>query len=165
MKKVIVIGCPGAGKTTFAEKLQKKTSLPLYYLDAIWHKPDRTHISRDYFDARLQEIMSENEWIIDGNYSRTLETRINHCDTVVFFDLSTEDCLWGATVRLGKERCDMPWIDHTLDPGLEKEIITFSQIARPRIYELIDSNCKTKNVVIFTSRSDSDAWLASLELV
>lgn len=46
MKRVIVIGCPGSGKTTFAEKLNKRTGLPLYYLDAIWHNPDKTHISR-----------------------------------------------------------------------------------------------------------------------
>ena len=47
MKKIIIIGCPGSGKTTFAEKLQRIINLPLYYLDAIWHKPDRTHISRE----------------------------------------------------------------------------------------------------------------------
>ena len=56
MKKVIVIGCPGSGKTTFAEKLQEKTNLPLYYLDAIWHKPDKTHIPREEFDKRIVEI-------------------------------------------------------------------------------------------------------------
>ena len=37
MKRVIVIGCPGSGKTTFAEKLHKNTGLPLFHLDAIWH--------------------------------------------------------------------------------------------------------------------------------
>ena len=76
MKKAIVIGCPGSGKTTFAEKLNKQTGLPLYYLDAIWHKPDRTHISREEFDRRLAEIFDTDEWIIYGNYSRTLESRI-----------------------------------------------------------------------------------------
>ena len=52
MKKVIVIGCPGSGKTTFAEKLNKCTGLPLYYLDSIWHQPDKTHISREEYDKR-----------------------------------------------------------------------------------------------------------------
>ena len=56
MKRVIVIGCPGSGKTTFAEKLRDRLALPLYYLDAIWHKPDRTHIPREAFDERLGEI-------------------------------------------------------------------------------------------------------------
>ena len=51
MKKVIVIGCPGSGKTTFAEKLRDCVGLPLFYLDAIWHKPDRTHISREEYDG------------------------------------------------------------------------------------------------------------------
>ena len=76
MKKIIVIGCPGSGKTTFAEKLKEITGIPLFYLDAVWHKPDRTHISRAEFDERLAEIMSSDEWIIDGNYSRTVEARI-----------------------------------------------------------------------------------------
>ncbi|MBQ7956930.1 MAG: hypothetical protein IJ279_02740 [Clostridia bacterium] len=50
MKKVIVLGCPGSGKTTFAEKLKKCTKLPLYHLDAIWHKPDKTYIPREVFE-------------------------------------------------------------------------------------------------------------------
>ena len=90
MNKIIVIGCPGSGKTTFSEKLRDVTKLPLFYLDAIWHKADRTHISRDEFDARLSEILSLDSWIIDGNYSRTLERRISACDTVFLFDLPTE---------------------------------------------------------------------------
>ena len=93
MNKAIVIGCPGSGKTTFAEKLQKCTGLPLYFLDAIWHKPDKTHIPREEFDQRITEIFSEEKWIIDGNYKRTIEMRIKECDTVFLFDLPTEVCL------------------------------------------------------------------------
>ena len=101
MKKIIVIGCPGSGKTTFAEKLRDKIGMPLFYLDALWHKSDRTHISREEFDLRLGEILYRDSWIIDGNYSRTLERRIAACDTVFLFDLPVEACLAGAKARIG----------------------------------------------------------------
>ena len=162
MKKAIVLGCPGSGKTTFAEKLRPLVGLPLYYLDAIWHKPDRTHISRTEFDARMQEILAENTWIIDGNYSRTLEVRLRACDTVFFFDLSTEDCLWGATVRLGKERYDMPWIDKELEPRLEQEIVGFRENIRPGILEMLDRYHDGRQIEIFTSREAADAFLDKL---
>ena len=161
MKKAIVIGCPGSGKTTFAEKLAKTTALPLYYLDAIWHKPDRTHISREDFDTRLSEIFKEDCWIIDGNYSRTLETRLKECDTVFLFDLPVEDCLWGATERLGKGRYDMPWIDTELDPRLKAEIEAFPEKNLPTIYELLEKYKENRSIVIFTSRAQADEYLNS----
>ena len=159
MKKIIVIGCPGSGKTTFAEKLNVKIGLPLFYLDAIWHKPDKTHISREEYDARLAEILSLDSWIIDGNYSRTIETRIYACDTVFLFDLPVDVCLDGAISRLGKKRYDMPWIDTELDPGLKREIEEFGGKNLPAIYALIDKYKDGKTVVVFKSREQADAFL------
>lgn len=69
MKRVIVIGCPGSGKTTFAEKLNKRTGLPLYYLDAIWHKPDKTHIPREEFDQRILEIFATDDKMLQWCYN------------------------------------------------------------------------------------------------
>ena len=57
MKKVIVIGCPGSGKSTFSRKLRDKTGLPLFYLDTIWHKADKTTVSREEFDLALEGII------------------------------------------------------------------------------------------------------------
>ena len=159
MKKIIVIGCPGSGKTTFAEKPKDKIGLPLFYLDAIWHKPDRTHISRDEYDARLAEILALDSWIIDGNYSRTIESRISACDTVFLFDLPVEVCLDGAISRLGKKRYDMPWIDTELDPKLKREIEEFGDKNLPTIYALIDKYNAGKTVVVFKSREQADAFL------
>lgn len=162
MKKVIVIGCPGSGKTTFAEALARKTALPLYYLDAIWHKPDRTHIARESFDTRLREILTQDAWIIDGNYSRTVEMRLCACDTVFLFDLPPDVCLEGAIARLGKGRYDVPWIDTELDPNLKREIEEFGDKNLPAIYALIDKYKDGKTVVIFKSRGQADDYLKEL---
>ncbi|MBE6756132.1 MAG: adenylate kinase [Ruminococcaceae bacterium] len=159
MKKVIVIGCPGSGKTTFAEKLNKCTGLPLYYLDAIWHKPDKTHISRENFDKRISGIFDTPEWIIDGNYNRTIETRLQQCDTVFLFDLPTEVCLQGATERLGKGRYDLPWIEKELDSEFANAIKEFSEKSLPKIYELIEKYKDEKTIIIFKSRDEADNYI------
>ncbi len=162
MKKVIVIGCPGSGKTTFAEKLNKITGLPLYYLDAVWHKPDKTHIPREEFDQRIAEIFATPEWIIDGNYSRTIEMRLKECDTVFLFDLPTEVCLQGATERIGKERYDLPWLETEPDPEFMRFIEEFPQTTLPKIYELIEKYKAEKQAVIFKSRKDADEYLKNI---
>ena len=159
MKKIIVIGCPGAGKTTFSEKLADKTGIKLFYLDAIWHKADKTHISRDEFDVRLGEILALDSYVIDGNYSRTLERRIAACDTIFFFDLPTEVCLDGVISRIGKKRPDMPWIDEELDPSLKAEVEAFRDKNISVIYELVEKYNSGKTVVIFKSRKEADEFL------
>jgi adenylate kinase family enzyme len=151
-----------SGKTTFAEKLQKCTGLPLYYLDAIWHKPDKTHISREDFDKEILRIFNEDKWIIDGNYKRTIETRLKECDTVFFFDLPTEICIQGATERIGKGRYDLPWIETELDPEFKQFIVDFPNDTLPYIYDLIDKYKEKIQVIIFKTRKDADEYIYNL---
>ena len=162
MNKAIIIGCPGSGKTTFAEKLQKCTGLPLYYLDAIWHKPDKTHIPREEFDQRIAEIFETPKWIIDGNYKRTIEMRMKQCDTVFLFDLPVEVCLQGVTDRVGKERYDLPWLETELDPEFKQFIEDFPKDTLPYIYELIEKYKDDKRVIIFKSREEADGVIEKL---
>lgn len=158
MNKVIVIGCPGSGKTTFSEKLNKCTGIPLYYLDAIWHKPDKTHIPREEFDEKLKEIFSLPKWIIDGNYKRTIEMRLKECDTVFLFDLPVGVCLQGVTRRIGKKRNDLPWLETELDEEFRKFIEDFPKDTLPYIYELLE-RYSDKNIVVFKSREEADGYI------
>lgn len=162
MRKAIIIGCPGSGKTTFAEKLQKATNLPLYYLDAVWHRPDKTHIPREEFDKRITEIFATEQWIIDGNYKRTIEMRLRECDTVFLFDLPTEVCIQGATERVGKDRYDMPWMEKEFDPEFRRFIEDFPKDTLPYIYELIEKYKSEKEIVIFKSRKEADEYIIKL---
>lgn len=80
----------------------------------IWHKPDRTNISQEEFDAQLNNILQKDKWIIDGNYQRTLETRLEKCDTVFLMDFPIDVCLSGAASRIGKKREDLPGLSMNL---------------------------------------------------
>ena len=93
MERVLIVGCPGGGKSTFARALRDRTGLSLHYLDRIWHRADGSHLSREEFDRRLAELLAGDRWILDGNYLRTLEPRLARCDTVFFLDYPPALCL------------------------------------------------------------------------
>ena len=158
MRKVIVIGCPGSGKSTFARKLHEKYGLPLNYLDMIWWKDDETTISEAEFDAKLQEILMRDAWIIDGNYNRTLEMRIKECDTVFFLDLPTETCVKGITERVGTKREDMPWVEKTVNDEFLQFVLDFEKDGRPHILRLLEKYPQ-KNIVVFHSREETEIYL------
>lgn len=162
MSKIIIIGCPGSGKSTFARKLRDITGITLYYLDMIWHKSDKSNVSREEFNARLNEILKSDSWIIDGNYIRTLEIRLRECDCVFLMDFPIEICLSGAEERIGKKREDMPWLESEFDSEFKSWIENFPNEQLPRIYELLNKYKNDKKVIIFKSREEADKYLASL---
>lgn len=159
MKKVMIIGSPGSGKSTFARKLKEITGLPLYYLDILWHKPNQTNISTKEFDMKLYEIIQKDKWIIDGNYQRTLEMRLKECDTVFLMDFALEVCLSGAQSRIGKEHEDLPWVESEFDEEFKQEIINFPKKQLPQIYELLKKYQTNKDIIIFKSRKEAEDYL------
>ncbi len=159
IRKVLVLGCPGSGKSTFAIKLHRQTNLPLYHLDNIWWKADKTHVTRDEFDSCLDEILNRDSWIIDGNYSRTFEKRIAACDTVFFLDYGKEVCMAGITGRIGQARPDLPWIEQELDPELVELVKNYEKDDKPGLLKLF-AKYPQKNVMVFTKRDEAEKWFS-----
>ena len=161
-EKIMVIGCPGAGKSYFSRQLHEITAIPLYHLDMIWHKADKTNISEQEFDQKLTDIMAQKQWIIDGNYQRTLEKRLVACDTVYFLDYPVSLCLESALSHISKKRDDMPWIEEEADEEFISFIKDFPNEQLGYIYQLLQRYPK-KNIIIFKDRERSQTYLENLK--
>lgn len=163
MKKIIVIGCPGSGKSTFSRALHSITGIPLYHLDMMYWNEDKTTVEKAVFRQRLFDVIQKDAWILDGNYGSTLEPRFEACDTVFFLDYPLEVCLEGIEVRKGKPRPDMPWADdeNETDPEFLEFIKNFNTASKPKIMALLKKH-QQKQIFVFNSRSEADEFLQKL---
>ena len=111
MERIVIIGCGGAGKSTLARQLGKKLNIPVVHLDKLWWKPGWVESSREEFDAKLAEELAKPQWIMDGNFNRTINQRVDRCDTLIYLDFNRVACLMGVLKRVlttyGKVRPDM----------------------------------------------------------
>lgn len=166
MKKVIVIGGNGSGKSYFSVLLAQKLSLPLVHLDKIFHTDNWQNIPRDVFDKILLSELEKSEWIIDGNYNRTIPLRFEYCDTVFYFDFSTFDCMKGVISRTfkyyGKTRPDMADnCNEKFSPSFYFNVITFNKKHRKDYHRLL-AGCNDKSVVIFKNRKQVNDYLNNI---
>ena len=159
MNKVIIIGCPGSGKSTFSRALHKLTDLPLYHLDLLNWNSDKTTVSKEVFLERLQNVLVLDKWIIDGNYGSTIELRLKECDTVFFLDYPVEVCIDGIKQRKGKERSDIPWIETEDDEEFMEFIRNYNIQSRPKVLSLLEKYSE-KDIVIFKSREEADNYIS-----
>ena len=167
MERIMIIGCGGAGKSTLARQLGEKLNLPVVHLDQIWWAPGNwQHISREEFDAQMMAEMEKPRWILDGNFNRTIERRLEKCDTVIYLDMSRLTCLknWiGRVVKnWGYARPDMaPGCGEWFDPEMARWIRRFNRDNRRRYYELLN-NLENKQVYILKNRRAVKAFLDTL---
>src|SRR6185503_18315091 len=99
MRKVLVIGPGGSGKSTFARRLGELLEIQVKHLDAFYWRAGWTKPSNEDWVNTVTELASGDAWIMDGNFGGTLELRLEHCDTIIFLDMPRLLCLWRVTKR------------------------------------------------------------------
>ena len=158
MERVMIIGCGGAGKSTLARQLGEKTGLPVVHLDQIWWAPGNwKHMEREEFDARLLEEMEKPQWILDGNFNRTIEMRLKKCDTVIYLDFNRVACLLSWLKRVvsnwGHARIDMaPGCQEWFDPEMAGWIWNFNKKNRENYYRLLNEAEGVETIVLKNRR-------------
>lgn len=167
MKRIMIIGCSGSGKSTLALRLSEKTGIPVVHLDKLFWRSGWEHIKREEFDSLLKAETEKDEWIIDGDYSRTMKTRLEKADTVIYLDYKRITCLVGAVKRTlsmyGRTRPDMGKdCPERFDLDFYKFIWSFNSKNRQKYLDLL-SEATDKEVYILHNRKESERFLDNIK--
>jgi adenylate kinase family enzyme len=165
MRRIMVIGSGGAGKSTFARRLGSLLDIPVIHLDVEHWGPGWVEPPKDLWRRRVEELVGGEAWIIDGNYSGTLDVRLAACDTVIFLDLPRSVCLWRVLKRAlmykGSSRPDMAeGCREKLNSSFLVWIWNYPSRTRPKVVELLKRHSQTKRVVRLRSRAEVEKFLA-----
>ena len=162
MKRILVIGCPGAGKTYFSKRLGAILSLPVIHMDNLYWREDKTCVSQEELKEKLLPYLKNDEWIIDGNYHHCLEMRLPYATDVFILDISRKECIQGILERIDQPRDDFPWVENEEDAA---ELIawTASYGFRTKDEELalLNKN-KHLNVHVIKTRQEANEYLDNL---
>ena len=163
----MIVGSAGAGKSTLARKLNDIMGIKLFHLDRLFWKPGWECISREELEEKIRSIITLDLWIIDGNYSSTMEMRLKEADTIIFLDFPLWLCLWGVIKRRfmyeGKTRPDITeGCKEKLDWEFIKWILTFPFKKRKSIHEKIKKYSEGRNIFIFKNRKEVKEFIKML---
>lgn len=167
MRRVLVIGSSGAGKSVFAARLAERTGLPLIHLDAIYWSPGWIPTSKDAWTRTVDALLAREAWVMDGNYAGTLDRRLAACDTAVFLDLPRTLCLWRAVKRRivhhRQSRPDMrPGNDERLTGQFIRWIWTYPRERRPGVLAKLAALGPGQRAVVLRSPAQIETFLRAL---
>lgn len=166
MERILIIGCGGAGKSTLARQLGEKLDLPVVHLDKLFWHPGWVESSKEEIDGKILIELNKPQWIIDGNYNRTLPKRMQYCDTIIYLDFSRLACLLGVLKRVitthGKVRPDMgDGCPERFDLDFLKWVWNFNQEKREKYYRLLNE-AEGKQTIVLKNRRMVRRFLKSL---
>ncbi len=160
VRRVLVIGSGGAGKSTVAARIAERMGLPLVHLDACYWRAGWVETPADEWAAAVARLAAGEAWVMDGNYGGTLDLRLAACDTVIFLDLPRLVCLASVVRRWwrfrGRTRPDLtPGCPEQLTWEFVWWIWTYPRRRRPGILARLRALDASKRVLIVRTRREA----------
>ncbi len=167
MKRVMVIGSCGAGKSTFSKKLNEILKTELIHLDQQYWQPNWVETEKQVWEQKVRQLAEKPHWIIDGNYGGTMDIRIKRADTIIYLDFPTWKCLWRIIKRTTKywhkSRPDMPEGCHErFDLEFFHYVLVFNFIKRKSLHKKLQKVSSEKEVHILYNDKEVSQFLSSL---
>lgn len=167
MKRVLVIGSGGAGKSTFSRRLGEAKGIEVIHLDKLHWKPNWTEPPKDEWRKTVESAAQKEEWIMDGNYGGTMDVRLMACDTVIFLDLPRITCIYRVFKRwLRYRNTSRPDMGEGCGEKLNLEFLqwiwSFPKNTRPTIEERLKRFEGEKTIIRLKSKRDVEKFLTSL---
>jgi adenylate kinase family enzyme len=170
MNRIMVMGVSaGVGKSTFARKLGELLDISVYHLDALYWKPEWVEASLKEFAADQQKIVTQDQWIIEGNYSNTYDIRAQNADTIIYLELPLIVCLYRVFKRwihnMGKTRPDMgKGCKEKLDYEFLKFICTTYYPRKKKMKAKLKAfkEMGSKNIITLKSKKEIQSYLEAL---
>ena len=167
MRRILVIGSGGAGKSMVSARLGERLGLPVIHLDAHYWQPAWVEPPKAVWEQTVRRLLSGEAWVMDGNYGGTLDLRLAAADTVVFLDLPRWRCL-GRVLRRrvrfhGRSRPDMaPGCSERLTSSFVRWIWNYPRDRRPRLLIKLRALEQEKCVVVLRSPGEVRRFLRRL---
>jgi adenylate kinase family enzyme len=167
MRRILVIGSPGAGKSTLARRLAERLELPLIHLDREYFGPGWTTPSRPEWRAKVATLAARPEWVMDGNYASTFDLRVPRADAVVWLNIPRWRCLagvlWRVAVNYGRQRPDLgPDCTERFDWSFVKWIWSYPKTMGRKTARMLKRLRPDQRAFVLHSRSGIPALEAEL---
>lgn len=162
MKRVLVTGNAGSGKSTLGKSLATSLDLPYFGMDQIVWKENWQKTPEEEERQKVAELIAQEVWLVDGVSHEVMAA----ADTIVFLDMPRRVCFWRAAKRnsryLFTSRPGLPanCPEVLIIPRLVKIIWRFPKRVRPKI--LAEKGRRGDDFIHIRSKADLENYRATL---
>jgi adenylate kinase family enzyme len=168
MQRVMIVGSAGSGKSTLARQIGSLLDLPVVHLDTLYWRPGWIETGPDEWREQVRAASQPDQWVIDGNYSDTIDLRFDRADTAIFLDIPRRTCLYRVLRRSvlhhGEIRPDCaPGCPERFDWTFLKWVWAWPRSRRPAMLQRLETAPPDVRVHVLSDNREIAAFLGTIE--